>query len=562
MKIILTFTILVSYFVFSQNCLYSNPIISDIKYSEVEVYSVKISWKTNELADSKVRWMISDSNYQAIEYKDSLYNPVLDTVHSVVLTFLNPYTLYNYNITSTSFSGSTTIPNQMFATQSVNYGRISVFFNKSVDTTVNSGIIAEGNADLRAKLLDRIVTSGYYIDAVTSYFEDAAEITSELIRAHQNGVIIRFIYDGKQNSRWVDSLIANGIRVVKRNYDNINGHCLNANYWVFDARCTCSGQNVYVWTSSASISNKGFYEDKNSAIEINDRTLAYIYTREIDEMWGSYSNYPDTTLSKFGSNKKDNVPHIVNLNGVYAEVYFGPSDSVHSQMKKFFSKSLSTIVFSTYDFNSQSIFDALYNIRIERNIRGIFDKSKLNIPFFNSMKLWADIWQDSTAGNMHHKYMISDPTGNYNTSSVLMGSADWTNESNLFNDENILVIHSPMVANQYYQEFHQRYKEVSGHLVNIHTFSNELPSDFKLYQNYPNPFNAQTVIRFSVNKTTDVKLQLYNVLGQLVKELVNSRFSPGVYQVTINSSLLSSGIYYYILRSEGYSDVKKLVVTK
>ncbi|MFA7360079.1 MAG: phospholipase D-like domain-containing protein [Candidatus Kapaibacterium sp.] len=547
---------------FTHSGLCSNPIISDVKYSEIETYSVKITWKTSEPADSRVRWMISDSNYQAIDYKDSLYNPVLDTVHSITIPYLNPYTLYNYNITSVSTSGSTTTHNLMFATRSVNDGRISVFFNKSVDTTVSSGIIAEGNADLRAKLLNRIVTSGYFIDAVTSYFEDADEITAELIRAHKNGVIIRFIYDGKQNSRWVDTLIANGIKVVKRNYDNINGHCLNANFWVFDARSTCSGSNVFVWTSSADISNVGFYEDKNSAVEINDRTLAYIFTREIDEMWGSYSNYPDTTLSKFGSRKVDNIPHLVNLNGVYAEVYFGPSDSIQKQIKKFFNNSNSSLAFGTYDFNSHGIYEALYQLRLNRNIKGIFDKSKLNVSFFNSMKSWADVWNDSTEGRLHHKYIISDPIGNYNTSSVLMGSSDWTNESNLYNDENILIIHSPLIANQYYQEFHQRYKDASGHPVSINTLSSETPLDFKLYQNYPNPFNSQTVIRFSVNKSAVVSIQVYNVLGQKITDLINSRFNPGEYQVTFKSSSLSTGIYYYTMWSEGYSDVKKLVITK
>jgi len=562
MKVFVYAINLIILLMFSQSSLYSTPIITDVKYSEIETYSVKITWKTSEPADSKVRWMISDSNYQTINYKDSLYNPVLDTIHSVMLTFLNPYTLYNYNITSASVTGSTTTQNLMFATRSVNDGRISVFFNKSVDTTVSSGIIAEGNADLRAKLLNRIVSSGYFIDAVTSHFEDAAEITSELIRAHQNGVIIRFIYDGKQNSRWIDTLLANGIKVVKRNYDNNNGHCLNANFWVFDARSTCSGSNVFVWTSSSQISDIGFYEDKNSAVEINDRTLAYIYTREVDEMWGSHSNNPDTSLAKFGSRKANNVPYLVNLNGVYAEVYFGPSDSINSQIKKFFNRSSSTIAFGTYDFNSQDIYNFLYQLRLTKNIRGIFDKSKLNVSYFNLMRTWADVWNDSTSGRLFHKYIISDPTGNYNTSSVLMGSSDWTDESNLYNDENIIILHSPIIANQYYQEFHQRYKEVSGHPVSINTFSNEIPSNFKLYQNYPNPFNPVTKINYSISKGGNVNLSVFDSKGNLVKNLVNERKQAGEYYVEFNGNSLSSGIYFYSINVNGLTETRKMMLVK
>lgn len=544
--------------------LLPGPVITEVRYSEIETYTVKITWKTNEFSDSKIRWMQSDSNYQAINYTDSLYSAAFDTLHSLTLTFLNPYTLYNFNITSASGNGSTTTQNMMFATRSVNDGTIKIFFNKSVDTTVSTGINAEGNADLKVKLLARIESSGYYIDGVISSFEDivAADLTSALIRAHNNGIVIRIIYGGVQDSQWLDTLKAYGIKVIKRNYDNAPGHCLNTNYWVFDARCTCAGGEVYVWTSTAPVTYEGFYTDKNSALQVNDRTLAYIYTREIDEMWGSYSDYPDTTLSKFGSLKKDNVPHLVNLNGVYAEVYFGPSDSLHRQVRNFLQGSQAAVIFGTYDFNSQGVYDALYGLRNSRNIRGIFDKSKLNISYFNGMKMWSDVYKDSTAGKFHHKYIISDPYGNNGGSRVLTGSADWTNESNLYNDEDMMIIHSPAAANQYYQEFHQRYKEVSGHVVSISTVSTEVPEEIKLFQNYPNPFNAETVIMFSLKSESDVRLSIYNVLGQETAVLANSRYKAGTYQVRFNSTSISSGIYYYRLSAGNFSAVKKLVITK
>ncbi len=561
MKKLLSLIFLITLSIALTSNSYSIPDIYDISYSDVEMSSVKISWKTSIPADSKIRWMVSDSNYQVISYTDSVFNTALDTIHSITLTFLNPFTLYNFNITSSCTAGTVTSPNHMFATKSTNEGLIKVYFNKSVDTTVSNGIIAEGNVNLSNTLQNRIENSGYYIDVATSYFEDAYDITSSLIKAHRDGVVIRFIYDGKQNSNWVDTLIAHGIKVVKRNFDNQSGHCLNTNFWIFDSRCTCSGGNIYVWTSSAHIKQSSLQDDKNSAVEINDRTLAYIYTREFDEMWGSFGDIPDTSKSKFGVRKTDNIPHLVNLNGVYAEVYFAPSDSVHLQMKKFINNSASNIVFGMYDFKSQSLYDALFQLSNNRNIRGIFDFSKLNIPFFNSMKGWADVWSDTTSGKFYHKYIISDPVNN-SYSKVLMGTADWTNESNLFNDENILIFHSPTIANQYYQEFHQRYKDISGHSVNISNISNEVPSGFKLYQNYPNPFNSQTKIRFSIPQSTEVILTVYNTIGQIVYNLIYARYSPGTYEVNFNGSALSSGVYYYVLRCNNYINVKKLVIIK
>ncbi len=541
---------------------YSNPIITDVKYSDVEMSTVKITWKTNIPADSKIRWMISDSNYQAISYTDSIFSPVLDTLHSITLTFLNPFTLYNFNITSASSAGSATTLNKLFATKSTNEGAINVYFSKSVDTTVNNGVKAIGNVNLEYTLLNRIDHSGYYIDVATSYFEDAGEITIALLKAKRNGVIIRFIYDGKQNSRWIDTLIANGVNVVKRNFDNVNGHCLNTNFWVFDSRCTCSGGNIFVWTSSAQIKQSSLMDDKNSAVEINDRTLAYVYTREFDEMWGSFGDLPDTSRSKFGSRKKDNIPHLLNLNGVYAEVYFAPSDSVEMQVKNFVINSNSGIVFGVYDFKSQLIYNTLYQLRTNRNVRGVFDLSNISNSVFANMKNWADVWIDSTNGKLHHKYIITDPLLNGATSKVLMGSYDLTAESNLYNDADILILHNPTLANLYYQEFHQRYKDASGHPVSIHSISNEIPNGFKLYQNYPNPFNSQTVIKFAIASTSEVKLDVYNSLGQKVYNLVNSRYSPGTYEVKFNSSALSSGVYYYMLSGDKSMEIKKFVLIK
>jgi phosphatidylserine/phosphatidylglycerophosphate/cardiolipin synthase-like enzyme len=559
MKRLIIFPVLLMLF-FSN--AYSGPVITDIKYSDMTMSTVKITWKTNIPSDSKIRWMVSDSNYQAITYTDSVYYPAMDTLHSVTLTSLNPFTLYNYNVTSSGSTGSTTTSNKMFATQSTNYGNVNVYFNKSVDTTVSNGVNAVGNINLETSLLTRIDFSGFYIDVATGYFEDAADITSALLKAKRNGVVIRFIYDGKQNSRWIDTLIANGVNVIKRNSDNVNGHCLNTNFWIFDARCTCSGGNIFVWTSSAQIKHSSLVDDKNSAIEINDRTLAYVYTREFDEMWGSFTDLPDTSRARFGSRKTDNIPHLVNLNGVFTEVYFAPSDSVGMQVKNFVTNSYSGIVFGAYDFKSQSLYNTLYQLHTGRNIRGIFDLSNSSNSVYSAMKNWADVWVDSTAGKLHHKYILTDPLLNGPTSKVLMGSYDLTDESDLYNDADIMILHSPVAANLYYQEFHQRYKDASGHAVSIQNISTGIPDGYKLYQNYPNPFNGQTVIRFAIARTADVKLDVYNSLGQKVNSLVNARFAAGTYEVKFNSSELSSGVYYYIFRSDTFNEVKKFVLIK
>ncbi len=87
-------------------------------------------------------------------------------------------------------------------------------------------------------------------------------------------------------------------------------------------------------------------------------------------------------------------------------------------------------------------------------------------------------------------------------------------------------------------------------------------NEFELYQNYPNPFNPSTLISYEVKDTKFVSLKVYNSIGQKVATLVNHEQNPGRYSVEFNASNLSSGIYFYSIRVEGFSSVKKMMLIK
>jgi len=88
------------------------------------------------------------------------------------------------------------------------------------------------------------------------------------------------------------------------------------------------------------------------------------------------------------------------------------------------------------------------------------------------------------------------------------------------------------------------------------------PSSFGLEQNYPNPFNPSTTIRFSIPVETDVRLNVYNALGQEVAEIVNSRLKEGYHDVDFDAGSLTSGIYFYRLEADKFVDVKKMIILK
>jgi len=91
---------------------------------------------------------------------------------------------------------------------------------------------------------------------------------------------------------------------------------------------------------------------------------------------------------------------------------------------------------------------------------------------------------------------------------------------------------------------------------------NLIPDNFKLYQNYPNPFNPITKIKFDVAKLSDVKIVVYDVMGREVQTIVNERLQPGTYETKFDGSKLNSGVYFYKLTAENYTEVKKFLMIK
>ncbi|HAC15281.1 MAG TPA: hypothetical protein DCE78_04970, partial [Bacteroidetes bacterium] len=90
----------------------------------------------------------------------------------------------------------------------------------------------------------------------------------------------------------------------------------------------------------------------------------------------------------------------------------------------------------------------------------------------------------------------------------------------------------------------------------------ELPETIQLYSNYPNPFNPTTVIPFSLPENTHVNVSVYDVTGRLVSTLTNETYMRGHHQVQFNAAQLSSGVYYYILRTADQQMTGKMLLIK
>lgn len=99
-------------------------------------------------------------------------------------------------------------------------------------------------------------------------------------------------------------------------------------------------------------------------------------------------------------------------------------------------------------------------------------------------------------------------------------------------------------------------------LVGIQPISNEFQQGFSLAQNYPNPFNPTTNLGFALSNSSFVRLIIYDALGRQLETLINEQLSAGIYEVDWNASQYSSGVYYYKIDSDEYTDTKRMVLLK
>jgi hypothetical protein len=87
-------------------------------------------------------------------------------------------------------------------------------------------------------------------------------------------------------------------------------------------------------------------------------------------------------------------------------------------------------------------------------------------------------------------------------------------------------------------------------------------TDYKMYQNYPNPFNPSTMITFDIPKSGNVNLSVYDLLGNKVAELVNGYHEAGRQNIVFDAAKLSSGVYFYTLRSGATTITNKMILSK
>lgn len=547
----------------------TQPMEQDIQPNSVVIY-----FKTADPASRvAVRYGTSAS------YKDSVVVTFPDTTYEITVAGLSPATVYHYQVVATDLAGINVTGDAIFSTAapSGTTGTTDVFFNKSVDTSVSSGEKAQ-TVDIASKFISRINAAKYSIDLALYSFSGnvGSNIASALLNAKNRGVKIRMIVEKDNSGTAPMTTMKSNVPFITDGFDSINAGSglMHNKFAVFDFRDVSSFTDDWVWTGSWNATDPGDDDDAQNAIEIQDKALANAYTMEFNEMWGSSTDTPDATRSRFGARKMDNTPHRFNVEGIPMELYFSPSDQTTLHIYETLSTATSSIDISMLTFTRSDLAHELVIKKLAGDkVRVIMDNNTDNGNQFNFLQtnsIDVHLKGNALTGLLHHKYAVIDAENPKADEIVITGSHNWSNSAETANNENTLIIHSSRIANLYLQEFKARYLEAGGTdniVLGVKQIGNEVPESFGLNQNYPNPFNPTTVISYQISTVSHVTLKVYDVLGREVANLVDQRQNAGYYNVIFDASRFASGVYFCRLVANGnggekFVSVKKLVLMK
>lgn len=482
--------------------------------------------------------------------------------HTLEISGLQPTTFYFVKAKSVNTSGDTLASGlYYFSTASLSSGKITTYFNKTVD----QNYAVESKAVFLNRLIDDTLVA--YIDRAKESIDIcvynlnnsglSANISNALNNAATRGVIVRAIGDGSTANAGFDDLSGGVYRFMSP--QGANYSIMHNKFLIIDADHSNPDVPI-VWTGSTNLTDGQIHSDPNNVIIIQDQALAKAYQLEFNEMWGSSNTSPSSVKSRFGQFKSDNTPHYFNVGGKMVELYFSPSDNTTQQLINAINTADASIYFALYVFTRTEIAYPMidrYNDGVY--IAGIFDD--IATPdAYNVLKtgIGDDILVYNGSGIFHHKYAIID-YGNISFDAdplVITGSHNWSSTANTKNDENTLIIHDEDLAGLYFQEWAQRFKDNGGTVFvgledEVGKEINEEKANFVI---------LNQTIRGSVTSNSDAAslFEVYSISGKLIfQKQINLK--QGTNQLNFQLPELSGSVYLIRTFLNGETFTQKLL---
>ncbi|HEY5122662.1 MAG TPA: T9SS type A sorting domain-containing protein [Ignavibacteria bacterium] len=285
----------------------------------------------------------------------------------------------------------------------------------------------------------------------------------------------------------------------------------------------------YIFAASA---GDGIFRSINNGADFTQINLSN------NNVWSLLS--VDSTASIFAGTGKGKIFRSTDYGYGWDQIYIRP-DSTNNNVRSL-AKSKTNIIYAGLDTGG---------IIFSSNNGTTWAQSGFTVPNVNAIVF----------NSLNHIFAGTGGNGVYRSTD---NGVSWTQVNNGFTNNNRINALAIDGAGFIYSGLNggSVYKSLQSTTISIKNISSEIPSGYSLHQNYPNPFNPTTKIKFDLPKNGFVKLVIYDLLGKEIEILVNEKQSPGTYEVTFNASEYPSGVYFYRLTTENYSETKKMILIK
>lgn len=276
---------------------------------------------------------------------------------------------------------------------------------------------------------------------IAMYEFDLKPLAAAIIDAHQRGVRVRLVTETDYlDEAGTHALQAAGIPVVDDRSEDLMHH----KFVVVDGAA--------VWTGSMNFTSSDAYRNNNTVIYLQSEEVAANYTQEFEEMF---------TEHRFGSASLADTPNpVVTLGDTRLENYFSPDDGVAARLLEVLETAEQSIYFMAFAFTRQDLAQVLLDKAAAGvEVRGVFETRQITAGADQAWRLLTEgglagsVRQDGNRYNMHNKVFIIDEAV------VVLGSYNFSNNAERRNDENILFIYNPQLAQAMLAEWERIWAE-------------------------------------------------------------------------------------------------------
>ena len=344
-----------------------------------------------------------------------------------------PVPVTETNLPLTPTSGTSITPIELQSGYGVRGPWFELYF-----TNPSSPLSPQGTGGVDGPIVDAIDAARLSVD-VAAYSLSLNSVRNALIRAHDRGATVRVVMESSNMDRSdPQRLIEAGIPVVGDNRDGL----MHDKFIIID--------KSEVWMGSMNFTDGGAYDDNNNLMRIRSTKMVENYLKEFEEMFSE---------DMFGPDIVPETPNpTITIDATRIDVYFSPDDGALAGLVPVLESAQESIYFITYSFTSNQLGEIVRQ-KAEGDIivEGVMDdeqvRSNQGTEFDPFRQADLDVRLDGIDGLMHHKVFIVDEK------IVVMGSYNFSQNAEERNDENLLIIYDPLIAEQFVLEFQRIQKQ-------------------------------------------------------------------------------------------------------